>query len=84
MGHCENGDEADVFGNVWRTKAVTVFEKELESLSQRSNYVTNKNYVNRTDDGCTMDTLDLKDYGRKHNKDNKWTLVVLDYFSRCE
>ena len=48
----------------------------------KQNYTTNKTDVYHIDDICSLDILDLKDYGLDNNRGFRYVLVIIDIFSK--
>ena len=63
-------------------KNIKLFINEIYSKGPKKNYATNKTDVYRIDDICSLDILDLKDYGPKNNTGYKYVLLVIDNFSK--
>ena len=62
-------------------KSIKIFINEIYSKGPKKNYNTNKTDVYHIDDICSLDILDLKDYGPENNKRYRYVLVILDNFS---
>ena len=63
-------------------KNIKIFINEIYSNPPRKSYPTNKTDVYHIDDIWSLDILDLKDYGPKHNKGYRYVLVIIDNFSK--
>ena len=63
-------------------KNIKIFINELYSKSPKKYYPTNKTDVYHIDETCSLDILDLKDYGPKNNRGYRYVLVVIDNFSK--
>ena len=63
-------------------KNIKIFISEIYSKPPKKNYATNKTYVYQIDDICSLDILDLKDYGSENNRGHRYVLVVIDNFSK--
>ena len=59
-----------------------IFIDEIYSSPPKSNYPTNKTKIKSIDDTWSSDLLDMNDYGIKNNKGYRYTLVVIDNFSK--
>ena len=59
-----------------------IFIDEIYSSPPKSNYPTNKTLIKSIDDTWSSDLLDMNDYGIKNNKGYRYTLVVIDSFSK--
>ena len=63
-------------------KNIKIFINEIYSKPPRKYYPTNKTDVYHIDDIWSLDILDLKDYGPKNNRGNRYVLVTIDNFSK--
>ena len=63
-------------------KNIKIFINEIYSKPPKRNYATNKTDVYHIDDICSLDILDLKDYGPKNNRGYRYVLVIKDNFSK--
>ena len=63
-------------------KIITVFIDEIYSKGLKQNYISNKIDVYHIDVNCSLDILDLKDYGRENNRGYRCFLVVIDNISK--
>ena len=63
-------------------KNIKIFINEIYSKPPRKNYATNKTDVYHIDDICTLEILDLKDYGPENNKIYRYVLVIIDNCSK--
>ena len=63
-------------------KSIKIFVTEIYSKPPKKNYSTNKTHVYHYEDICSLDILDLKDYGAENNKNYRYVLVVIDNFSK--
>ena len=61
---------------------IKIFINEIYSKPPKRNYNTNKTDVYYIDDICSLDILDLKDYGPKNNRGYRYVLVTIDNFSK--
>ena len=55
---------------------------EIYSKPPKKNYSTNKTDVCYIDKTCSLDILDLKDYGPEKNRYCRYVLVVIESFSK--
>ena len=62
-------------------KNIKLFVDENYSKPRKKIYITNKTDVYHTDDICSLDILDLKDYGPGNNKIYRFVLIVIDNLS---
>ena len=65
-------------------KTIKIFLDEFYSKPPKKNYSTNTTDVCHTDDTCSLDIFDLKDYGPEDIRGYRYGLVVIDYFSKFE
>ena len=63
-------------------KTIKNFENEIYSKPPKKNYPTNKTEVYHIDDICSLNILDLKDYGPENNRGYRYILVVVDSSSK--
>ena len=63
-------------------KNIKIFIIEIYSKPPKKNYITNKTDVYQIDDICSLDILNLKDYGPEINKGYRYVLVTKDNFSK--
>ena len=63
-------------------KNIKIFINEIYSKAPKKNYATNKTNVYHIDDICSLDILDLKDYGPENNRGYRYVLVIIDNFSK--
>ena len=54
---------------------------QVYSKPLKENYPTNKTVVYHIDEICSLDILDLKDYGPENNRDFRYVIVVFNKFS---
>ena len=62
-------------------KTIKLFIIGNFSEPPKKNYATNKTDVYHIADICSLDILDLKDYGSENNRRYRYILVVIDSFS---
>jgi len=55
---------------------------EIYSSPPKNNYPTNKTMIKSIDDTWSSDLLDMNDYGSKNNRGYRYTIVVIDSFSK--
>ena len=65
-------------------KSIKIFINEIYSQPPKKNYGTNKTDVYHIEDICSLDILDLKDYGSENNRDYRYLSVIIDNFSKFE
>ena len=63
-------------------KNIKKFINEIYSKGPKKYYATNKTNVYYIDDICSLDILDLKDYGPENNRGYTFVLVTIDNFSK--
>ena len=63
-------------------KSIKSFKNEIYSKGTKRNYITNKTDTYHIDDICSLDILDLKDYGPENNRGYRYVLVIIDIFSK--
>ena len=63
-------------------KNIKKFINEIYSKPPKKNYNTNKTDVYYIDAICSLDLLDLKDYGPENNRGYRYVLVIIDNFSK--
>ena len=63
-------------------KNIKIFINEIYCKPPKRNFNTNKTNVYQIDDICSLDILDLKDYGPENNRGYRYVLVVIDNFSK--
>ena len=63
-------------------KNIKIFINEIYSKPPKKNYITKKSNVYHIDDTCSLDILDLKDYGPENNRGYRYVLVIIDNFSK--
>ena len=63
-------------------KNIKIFINEIYSKPPKKYYATNKTDVYYTDNICSLDILDLKDYGPENNRGYRYVLVIIDNFSK--
>ena len=63
-------------------KNFKIFINEIYSKPPKKNYATYKTDVYHIDDIWSLDILDLKDYGPKHNGGYRYVLIIIDNFSK--
>ena len=61
---------------------INIFIDEIYSKPPKKNYITNKINIYHIDDTWSIDLLDLNDYGVKNNKGYRYSLIVIDNFSK--
>ena len=61
---------------------IKLFINEMYSKRPKRNHPTSKTDVYHIDDICSLDILNLKDYGPKNNRGYRYVLVILDNFSK--
>ena len=62
-------------------KTIKIFINEFYSKPPKNNYPTNETdvyHIDDIDDIWSLDTLDLKDYGRENSRSYEEILVVID------
>ena len=62
-------------------KNIKIFISAIYSKGPKKNYNTNKKDVYYIDDICSLDILDLKDYGPENNRGYRYVLLIIDNFS---
>ena len=63
-------------------KNIKIFINEIYSKPPKKYYPTNKTDVYYIDDIWSLDTLDLKDYGSKNNRNYRYVFVIIDNFRK--
>ena len=63
-------------------KNIKTFINEIYSKPPKKCYRTNKTDVCYIDEICSLDILDLKDYGPENNRGCRYVLVIIDNFSK--
>ena len=63
-------------------KSIKVFINQCYSKKPKQNYSTNKTDVFSIDNVWSLDILDIKDYGPRNNRFNRYVLIVIDTFSK--
>ena len=63
-------------------KTFKTFINEIHSKSPKKNYSTNKTDVCYIENICSLDILDLKNFGPENNTNYRHNLVLLDDFSK--
>ena len=63
-------------------KNIKIFINEIHPKPPKKKYATNKTDVYHIDDICSVDILDLKDYGPENNRGYRYVLVIIDNFSK--
>ena len=61
---------------------IKIFADEIYSKSPHKNYETNKTVIKSIEDTWSSDLLDMNDYDPKNNRRYRYTLVVIDIFSK--
>ena len=59
-----------------------MFIDEIYIKPPKKTYPTNRTIIKSIDDTWSSDLLDMNDYGIKNNKGYRYTLVVIDNFSK--
>ena len=63
-------------------KSIKIFIDEIFSKPPKNYYPTSKTDVYHIDGICSLNILDLKDYGRENNKGYRYFVVILDNFCK--
>ena len=63
-------------------KNIKIFINEIYCKPPKKYYPTNKTDVFYVDDIWSLDILDLEDYGPENNRGYRYTLVIIDNFSK--
>ena len=63
-------------------KNIKMFINEIYSKLTKKKYNTNKTDVYYIDHNCSLDIIDMKDYGPENNRGYRYVLVVIDNFSK--
>ena len=62
-------------------KSIEIFINEIYSKAPEKNYPINKTDVFYIDNICSLDVLNLKDYGSDNNRRYRYALVIIYNFS---